>query len=270
VNSSNTITLIDSHVHIYDCFDIAALLDAAHRNFAKVAGLHGSENFSGILLLSETAKDHWFERLVSYANTAKPVGDWRFGQHADDSCVLSATRSDQAMLHIVAGRQVITGEKIEVLALATRALFDDGQPLSTLLKEVNEKDGLAVLPWAVGKWLGARSRLIRKILDQHNEPAVLLGDNSGRPLFWRNPRLFQRARALGIPILPGTDPLPLPWEVDRVGRFGFILRQPLAAWHPSQALKQILRQRDVKFETYGALDRPDRFLRNQIALRCGR
>lgn len=261
-------TFVDSHVHIYDCFDLAKFFDAAQANFQQAAQCRGISDFRGVLLLTETQRDHYFERLSELAESGRHQGGWSFNILADDKCTLSATRSgDDAILYIIAGRQIVTAEKLEVLALATRSTFNDGQSLAKTLENISAQQALAVLPWAVGKWLGKRGKLIQQQLHNANQPRVLLGDNSGRPTFWRNPELFRQARMRKIKILPGSDPLPLPWEVQRVGRFGFILPQALSETNISQDLKKILSDNHHHVQTYGRLDRPDRFFRNQIALR---
>ena len=38
------ILLVDAHVHIYDCFDVDKLLDAALRNFNRAAQEMGSDD----------------------------------------------------------------------------------------------------------------------------------------------------------------------------------------------------------------------------------
>jgi len=59
--------LVDAHVHIYDCFDIQTFLDSAFANFKAEAARCGQEDsFTAVLLLTETAKDNWFQRLAGY------------------------------------------------------------------------------------------------------------------------------------------------------------------------------------------------------------
>ena len=85
--------LVDAHVHIYDCFDLEKFLDAAYSNFQSIADRLGhGDNFTPILLLAETAKDYWFDRLREYAdgkNTYKDsaIKKWEF-HHTGESVSL--------------------------------------------------------------------------------------------------------------------------------------------------------------------------------------
>lgn len=52
----------------------------------------------------------------------------------------------------MAGRQIVTAEKLEVLALGTDLDIDDGRPIREVLSLVTENGGLPVIPWGAGKW----------------------------------------------------------------------------------------------------------------------
>ena len=60
-SSHSKVIIVDGHVHIYDCFDLDTLLDAAYHNFTMaVPGHREDKRFMGCLLLAETSKDNWF------------------------------------------------------------------------------------------------------------------------------------------------------------------------------------------------------------------
>ena len=82
-------------------------------------------------------------------------------------------------LFVIAGRQIVTAEKIEVLALGTRAMVDDGAPLASVLEWCRRNGAFAVLPWGVGKWMGRRRRIVLDILKRCDPTRVALGDNGG-------------------------------------------------------------------------------------------
>lgn len=278
INCSTTPILVDAHVHIYDCFDINVLLDAALLNFSNAAdGLGIGANFNAVLLLAETSSEDWFERARksnekgSMAFAPGNQSQWKIYE-TPDKVVLQAkkeagdTASSRA-IHIMAGRQLVTNEGLEVLALATASVVEEYQSTSATINQIRERDGIPVIPWAVGKWLGKRGKLLTDLLDNESHRDLYIGDNSGRPVFWRNPAHFKQAELNAIHLLPGTDPLPFSIEAGRVGRFGFMVNGNLSNEDPSGDIKRILREPDPKLVPFGDLESPWRFLKNQIRLR---
>ena len=260
--------LVDAHVHVYDCFDIDKLLDAALHNFnhaAKKTGLDGV--FSGVLLLSESRRDNWFMQ----SSMTDSYSNWQIEKTRDKTVLQARLLTDNAdnikIIYIVAGRQIITAEGLELLALITDSTFEDGLPISSALSIVREQDAVPVLPWAAGKWLGKRGKILSSLLAAEVNKDLCLGDNSGRPVFWSNPSHFKQARVLNMPVLPGTDPLPFASEVIRVGSFGFSLRGQLSKAQPAADLKRLLRAKETELRVYGQLEKPWRFFVNQIRLR---
>jgi len=277
INNYEATILVDAHVHIYDCFEISTLLDAALSNFTQAArkrGLVGG-GFTAVLLLAETSRDNWFQRtreICMQNQHPSAVGDhWEIYKTLDRT-VLQARKPGEVAggernIFIMAGRQIVTAEGLELLALATDRMFEDGLSISTALRAVRDQDSIPVLPWAVGKWLGKRGKLLSEILDSETDSDLCLGDNSGRPVFWRNPSHFQQALVNKFKLLPGTDPLPFPKEVHRIGSFGFIVNGSLSNTQLSADLKRILRNRGSQIMAYGRLETPLRFIANQIRLR---
>jgi len=79
--------------------------------------------------------------------------------------------------------------------------------------------------------------------------------------------LFRLAERLGIPILPGSDPLPLPGEAARVGSYGFSVEVESQPDNIARQLCDLLREGRAAVHPYGRLIGPVRFIRNQLALR---
>jgi len=266
---------VDGHVHIYDCFEIAGLFDAAHRNFREAARRHGAgSRFTGVLMLTETSADHWFQRLVAHASNEHSevpldTTPWRVHLLPDKGALL-ATLDTGERLYLIAGRQIITSEGLEVLALASDRLFDDGKPIVEVLAAIRAQGAIPVIPWAVGKWLGNRGKVLSDVLQVESGKDLFLGDNGGRPVFWRYVSHFRQARSSGVCILPGSDPLPFASEISRVGSFGFLLNGVLSNEQPVAGIKELLRNNDAGISSFGGLDTPMRFLFNQARLRMAR
>jgi len=266
VTTADGLTLVDAHVHIYECFDVPTLLDAALVNFrTEAARRKDGAGFAGVLLLTESRGYDWFSRLRAHAQTGGQLGGWRF-ELTDESCSLRARRNDGALITLVAGRQVATAEDLEVLALCTDANLEDGLTLTETVEKVRQVRGLPTIPWGAGKWLGSRGSLLTTVMKTSKGDEIFLGDNSGRPIFWKRPFHFELAEHCGIRILPGSDPLPFRSEQGRPGSFGLAVGTTVDLDHPASILKQVLRDPDVSLQPYGRLESAYRFLLHQVTI----
>jgi len=264
--------IVDAHVHIHKCFDFESLVDAAHENFLEHGQkLEGINKKFGVLMLTESEGTDEFKKLAAIAeSTERNIGDhWKLSR-CEESCSIVLSRNNVDWMIIIAGRQIVTAEKLEVLALGTRQEFMDGTPVIDLLKAVRKAGAVTVIPWGAGKWLGGRGDVLSRVLTSDAQHGLYLGDNGGRPVFWRDPSHFQQARGAGVRILPGSDPLPLPSEVHRVGSFGFTLRADISTTYPARDIRCLLQDPDIEIKPYGRLQGPFRFMRNQLALRLAR
>jgi hypothetical protein len=263
--------LIDAHVHFHACFDRDTFLDAAALSFARGAaelGLDGRP-FLGCLMLAETAEAHWFLRWQRREDGVKH-GAWDFEPAAEPSVLIARRRRDGERLLVVAGRQVRSREGMEVLGLATLEEFPDGLPFHDALARVRWSGALTVLPWGFGKWWLYRGALIEKIVCRSERPGICLGDNAGRLELAGRPRLFREAEARGIPVLPGSDPLPFPEQVDRAGCYGFLLEEGFDERRPAESLRRALRALDRPPRTWGRCRDLTSFCQDQYALRFHR
>jgi hypothetical protein len=257
-------------MHFHDCFDLEKVFTSAYRNFeAEAERLGAGKHFAGILLLAETSRAHWFDRLFNYADgmqlpNSKNTGKWSIHHTGDDGC-LEARAGDAQKLYLMAGRQIVTVENLEVLALLTVMKFEDGQPLEQVLGAVKESGAISVIPWGFGKWMGKRGRILENFLVVNRAP-LFLGDNGGRPSFWPRPRLFAAAEGFGGRVFPGSDPLPFKSEVRKIARFGFSVNCTFDSEQPATSLKRVLRDSSAQLEPYGPLERPMRFLLVQFAM----
>lgn len=260
-------TIVDAHVHIYDCFSMAELLEKAYENSWRVAHYHGYDRFQTLLLLTETAKDNWF------GNNIKDIGQQEYngwkGTALEAEPAIIFQRGHHRIV-LIAGYQVATEEGLEVLAIGSTQRVANGMDLKTTMEVVTKQGALAVIPWAVGKWLGKRGKLLDKFLQADTLDSVCLGDNSGRPWFWPAPALFAKLQAQGRPVLPGSDPLPLAHEEKKVASFGFFTTAPIGEQAPVSQLKQFLLQKNPAISSYGKLESMLGFFLKQIRLRLNK
>jgi len=237
--------LIDSHVHVHGCYDEAQFLEAACRNLLK------DQTGTPTLLLAEMAERDVFTR-------------WRSGHAA---WPVTATQEPASLilggrLLVIAGRQLVTHERIEVIALACTEFIADGLSLDATIAAVRKAGAVPVLPWGVGKWLGKRGRLVARAAARNG---LFLGDNAGRPLGWPQPALFQQHV-----VLAGTDPLQLRTEQEQVGRYGFVLEGRFDCTRPARAIVNALQQLTETPPTFGRRVSPFDFFRLQLGLRLAR
>lgn len=263
--------LIDAHVHIYDSFDLAVLFDAAYANFRSQAQQIGiGADFSGLLLLTERSGQEWFTRLADRAGreeTGSLTGAWEV-RPTGEAESLTLQREDGVRLVVMAGCQMVSSEGLEVLALATPGRFNDGRTALTLLQEIVDAGGIAVLPWAFGKWLGRRRKILEQLFHRKGELGFYLGDNGGRPFIFPYPRYLHAAGMNGEPVLSGTDPLPIAGEEKRVGSFGLYVNETLDTKSPAAQLRALVRKRGI-FGRFGQPMATGHFVKNQLALRLG-
>ncbi len=261
--------IADAHVHIHKCFEIDQLLNASLTNFHKISRTKTDiENSVFLIFLTEMLGDFEFSKLLEYAQNHHQINNWKLVP-TQESISISAINNDNQKIFIIAGRQIVTAEKLEVLALISDNEFADGLTVETTIKNIVSKDSIPVLPWGVGKWLGKRGKILQKLLNSDTFSMVYFGDNGGRPNFWSRPPYFQLAEEKGWKVLPGTDPLPLKSEYTRPGSFGFTVEGEFNGTEPGKSIKQILSDTTTSVQPYGSLETPFRFIRNQFAIRYG-
>lgn len=258
--------ILDAHVHIYDCFDPNAVLDGAVVNFDNAAVEAGLAAHTSVIMLTETANDDYFAHFSNINKVGHSDGSaWSFSATAEPES-LRATREDGREIFLVAGRQIVTSEKLEILALATLTRFADGEPAADVIDEINAVGGVACAPWGVGKWLGKRGHLLSDLMRQFPPEQLAVGDNSGRPWFMTYPSHFRLAENQSRRILPGSDPLPFSREAGRVGSVGCVLRHSIDETRPAESIKRILSNPRATIEPYMKYENLIPFLKNQIAM----
>ncbi len=258
--------LVDAHVHVHPDASVAGLFDAAARNFSAVAGGMCASRWQGVLLLTEMKQMDWFQS-VAQKKTHDRYDSWTVSPIASEAVSLRAENAGTSLL-IVAGRQIVTAEGIEVLALGTTTRIDDRHPLDATLDAVRNAQAITVLPWGVGKWIGRRGALVTNALRNAASQQIFAGDNAGRPFFWPRPQAFDVAEASGRPVLPGTDPLPLPHAEQHVGANGFWVEGELPTDAPWSALRtRLLAAGCNDIKAFGARESVVRFFYSQLALR---
>jgi hypothetical protein len=240
--------LIDSHIHIYPGFSVDHFLDAAWDNFNTAVGEAGLFNDTDyVLALTEGKGCDVFSELKE--ETIFPENDsggfvdsssFSFYRTAESETLVA--RKGEARIVLIAGRQIISRENIEVLSLFNSIKEEDRTlSLTDLAQVIADKGGLPVLPWGAGKWWGERGRAVADLIHSNYDYPLFLADNGNRPSFWPEPALLRQAREIQIPILSGSDPLPLTSHVNRPGSSGVVLPDgELSRERPAACLSKLL------------------------------
>lgn len=265
---------IDAHAHIYPCYDLDDFIFSAFKNLFSVNFASAAPARSAALFLTEAADSHYFSVLKNQDNRAESFtrqGNWQVSDTDERlSLWIKHDAFPEKELLIISGQQVVTLEKIEVLSIGCHYPLPEGAALKNTVHSIFSGNGLAVLPWGVGRWLGKRGRIIDDFVATENTLRLFLGDNGSRPRFWKVARLEQSRKITRPRLLSGTDPLPLPGEEKRVGSFGSVIHGTLNTSKPFEGLKDLLCHPETEITCHGNLRSPLSFIKQQTALRLAR
>ncbi|MFH1277615.1 MAG: hypothetical protein ABIK65_04475 [Candidatus Eisenbacteria bacterium] len=261
-------TLVDGHVHFHRCFDPVRFLAGARAHFRRAAKSLGlPATTPGVLLLTESEGEDGFS-LLREVPAALRDGGWTVDE-TGEPVSLRACHPGDGDIMLVAGRQIACRERIEVLALGRTAPYPDGAPVERVLRDITEGGDPAVLPWGFGKWWGGRGRIMEGLLERADPRTTFLADSGVRLRGTRRPRLLREAENRGFRILAGSDPLPFRGQEGVAGRYGFLLRRPLAPEAPMASIRKALFE-EQEFMIWGRLAGWAEFVRSQTAMQLRR
>lgn len=272
--------IVDAHVHFHACFRRDRFLDAAWENLVRAEEGHaanlgepsrdgrGGTECLPYLLLAESPGVDYFQAWREKCGPAGSDGSWHLVA-TEEGCALLAVRDDGARLAIVAGRQVPTAERLEVLGLGTTRELPPGLPFGEAITVARAGSRIVCIPWGFGKWWFRRGRIVRRAIEESARDGIFLGDNAGRPRLLGTPQLLRFARRLGVRVLPGSDPFPLRRHETRVGTFCFSMPGPVDLDRPMERLVGVLEDGADPVPRGGSAGIPS-FLRDQLALRLAR
>ncbi len=221
---------IDTHVHIYPFYQVAAALDSLIDN------MDTSDGSSRVACLTERYDCFLFDRLAAGGDAAVAAA-WD-AYRETDTVVRLVRRRDRGELHLCAGQQIVTAENIEVLALGMATRVVDGASATETVDAVLAAGGVPVAAWGFGKWIGARGGVVRDLLRRYEPGQIALGDTTMRPHGWATPFIMRAARRQGFRVLAGSDPLPFAGEERRAGSYHCVVDAPGAT--PANVVERLL------------------------------
>lgn len=256
--------LVDGHVHLHLNFDLAGVLDRAAANCRTYARRLGVNNrICGCLLLAEAAGVNRFEELAGSAGQC--LGRWSIRAEQWPSAIVASCAGEPA-LAVIAGRQVVTREKLEVILVGCRHAFGEGDAFENVVSHAIAESRFCVVPWGFGKWTGDRGQLVKQLMLSPAGQRIYLGDNGGRLRWGPRPELFTLAQQHGIPVLPGTDPFPFPSHASRIGSYGFVVRGHVDPDNIGAGVVDLIVENRSQFAGYGHRSGVVKFIYNQVAI----
>lgn len=206
--------IADTHVHVYPVHDAARLIRTSANRLRRHAQ---TSDALCALFLVEGQGYQWFEQLRR-GTAASPDG-WAV-EPAGEAGAVRVTIDEGQVVWIFAGRQIVTAERLEVLALTAVEAPEDGGPTGRTVERVRESGAIPVLSWAPGKWFARRGDVVRDIINGCPPGRLLIGDTALRPTIWPEPVCMRVARRKGLGVLAGSDPLPFAGDERQAGGYG--------------------------------------------------
>jgi hypothetical protein len=201
----------DTHCHFYSSYKLEDFLINAFSNLNKTTVPTGE--VKKCLFLTQSSKnspsDSELKELLNSLGT--------FSVKIENDIYAVTNKSNGEILYILPGRQFISAEKLEVLALTYTEGNMDAVPLIEILEDLQKKGIPAILPWSPGKWCGKRGELIRDLISNLPEIKYMLGDIAMRA--GKNTPILRLGEEKGIRVLPGSDTLPMRGEENSVGKY---------------------------------------------------
>jgi hypothetical protein len=243
----------DTHVHVYRDYDVAAALSHGLANLTRLAtesprgGGDGDSPTEGessaehdplaVLFLAEARGSHFFVDLHQ-GRLAERLPGWSIDR-ASDNAALWATSPEGGRILVVAGRQLVTAERLELLALATAAELPERLELAASVAAARDEGAVPVLSWAPGKWTFQRGEAVAAVIESAHPNELLVGDTTLRA-GGAEPRLMTRARRLGLKVVAGSDPLPIGGEEPILGTYGTTWHGEIEIDRPVDSLRHML------------------------------
>ena len=236
MNSEMSVVTGDCHFHLYPGHDPARSISGLIHNLDLMTGRE--ENIFKIAFLAESKQFNYFRKILNRELNFERIG-LETSAGPEEHCV-SFRKQGEVKICLVAGRQIVTKEKIEILGLGMEEIIPDNNPAEETIEKVISAGGLPVLAFSPGKWLFKRALIARRLVNTKFSRPLLIGDSALRPLGWGRPAIMRRAVMKNIAVLPGSDPLPPAGEEKYAGCYGFVYRGEFDPARPLTAMKQII------------------------------
>jgi len=225
--------IADTHVHLYPCHDPAAAFSCLLQNLARWDDAAVRAAF-----LTEAPGCRAFRDIREGRLHPTGAGDTFVAAGEAEAAVL--LNGGRPRMYVFSGRQIVTRERLEILALTLDEAPAGGLTARETVSAVRDAGGIPVLSWAPGKWFFGRGKVVRELLKRVSPGELLLGDTSLRPTLWAEPLLMRQARRMGFAVVAGSDPLPTPGEETYAGSYASGTDEPFDPQRPVSSMRAAL------------------------------
>lgn len=201
---------LDAHVHIYPEYDLDGMFGAF---CIKGDELAPNADLAMAVMLRE------FQPSLESVLRNESLEKWRVADCANG--VAHVTDGARAIT-LIASRQVAAAERVEAIGFFGEAPVPDGLPLAQSIERLRELGYLPAVAWGLGKWLGAREKVVRDIMASPTRPS-LIADSALRPTFWPKPALYKFGEQNGMRVVYGSDPLPRKTDETVAGKYATLV-----------------------------------------------
>lgn len=261
--------IFDSHIHIYPDFDPALALGVAIKNLNALGNSlprNLQENGEPIYLLCLTERSdcNFFKELYRNPKIYSDPKILVTNISAPLPCI-NINIPDHGEIYIIPGRQIVSVERIEILALLVDITLPDRTlSVNEIFQIIRKSNGIPVINWAPGKWFFERGKIIEDIVKDHNDRPLLLCDTTLRPSFWPEPLLMKESLQYGVKVLGGSDPLPIEGEELQFGTYATATRGNFDPNDPVNSLRHLLLDPQAPLVRIGARSNPLDFIKRMV------
>jgi len=255
--------LIDGHVHIYPQYDLNFAIKQGIANLRRAAAKCRVDDreLIPVWLLTERYDCSFFDTYKKIHLNGMTISA------SDEAETLIVTKDNKPILYIIAGRQIVTRENLEVLSLMTTLFFKDREfTMKEVIDKILDSGGLPAINWAPGKWFFARGKVVEETLNFFSPEKLLIGDTSLRTTLWPMPKLMAQASSRGFKIIAGSDPLPFDGEENQIGRYAFSISGDFDKTKPAASIRALLKNKKTSVQLIGKRNHLLTFGRRQFKI----
>ncbi len=221
--------VVDTHVHIYPEYDAGRFVVGVIERLQTLAPASAP-----VICLAERNGQHVYAEWATAGRI--PETDYAVASVETRGGIVLRVDTEVGALHVMAGRQIVTAERLEVLVLGRDLEIADRTPAADAVRAILAAGGIPVLTWAFGKWWFGRSRTVRALVSHFAPERLWLGDTTMRPREWPRGRIMRQAVKAGARVLAGSDPLPGATEARFAGRYATLLNRELDPRDPAGSI----------------------------------
>lgn len=247
--------LFDGHVHIYPNLDLSLMIQNTLKN--AIIAQRTSSNRDDAIKMWLLAERHDCSVFDELTRLPEINGFTVHKTKEEESLLIKNADTKEPVLYIIAGRQIVSKNNLEICCIGSRYSEKDRTLTETeLVREINKSGGVAAINWAPGKWFGGRGKIVKNLFSSFQPSELLVCDTTMRPTFWPTPKLMASANKNGFKVIGGSDPLPFDGEENVIATYASIISGEFDYERPAESLKKMLLDPAAKVTRCGSRSKP--------------